>query len=299
MYQYDSDFFMSNLYEGVYIVNSKRQIVFWNHGSEEITGFKAAEVVNKYCFSNILQHIDSDGKKLCIDGCPLHDTLNTGNVNQNEVYLHHKNGQRIPISVKTIPLYDDHNNVVAAVEVFTDTRYNKEKYEENKELKKLLELDPLTQVYSRRYLDFYLAKAMEEHHNFDTSIGILFVDIDHFKNVNDTYGHNIGDQILKMISGTMKANLRQDDIVGRWGGEEFIVVAKRIDGNGLRLLSEKLRILCKNSHFSNDEHKHLSVTISVGGTLYRHGEPIEETIHRADQFMYESKQAGRDMVTIK
>ena len=90
-----------HLFEGVYIVDTTRKIVFWNSGSEKITGFTAEEVVNKQCYSNILRHVTADGKELCFGGCPLHKTLDTGEVQQNQVFLHHKDGHRIPVMVKT------------------------------------------------------------------------------------------------------------------------------------------------------------------------------------------------------
>ena len=129
---------LSYLYEGVYIVDSKRQIIFWNTGSEQITGYNAQEVINSHCYHNILRHVTEDGKELCFNGCPLHDTLATGNVNEANVFLHHKDGHRVPVTVKSIPLYEG-EKVVAAIEVFTEnSTMTKETIIENRELKKLL-----------------------------------------------------------------------------------------------------------------------------------------------------------------
>lgn len=299
MFQYDSNMFMSNLYEGVYVVDTKRRIVFWNAGSEQITGYKSEEVVHSFCFNNILQHVDKNGKQLCLDGCPLHNTLKTGNINEAEVFLHHKNGHRIPVTVRSIPLYDDNNNITGAVEAFTDARYSKDTFEENKKLKRLIEVDPLTSLYNRRYLEFQLASSTIENKQFNTPFGVLFLDIDNFKDVNDTYGHNIGDQVLKLISNTIKSNLRPNDIAGRWGGEEFVIILRRIDLEKMTVLAERLRMICKNSSYKLEDGNIISVTISIGGSLYEPNETVEELIAKADRLMYESKQAGRDQVTIK
>jgi diguanylate cyclase (GGDEF)-like protein/PAS domain S-box-containing protein len=291
--------FMSNLYEGVYVVDTRRKIIFWNQGSEAITGYKAEEVMNSYCFNNILQHVDKFGKQLCQDGCPLHDTLKTGNINEAEVFLHHKNGHRIPVSVKSIPLYDEHNNIVAAIEAFTDARYNQDTYEENTKLKQLIEIDALTSIYNRRYLEFQLASSSIENKQFNTPFGVLFLDIDLFKNVNDTYGHNVGDEVLKTIANTIKSSLRVNDIAGRWGGEEFVIILKRIDIEEMTVLAERLRMVCKNSSYKIDHDKTISVTVSIGGSLYQSNETIEDLVGRADRLMYESKQSGRDKTTIQ
>jgi len=299
MYKYDSNQFMSHLYEGVYIVDAKRKIVFWNSGSEQITGFKDEEVKNSFCYNNILQHIDESGKRLCFEGCPLQETLNTGQIKENNVFLHHKDGHRIPVKVKTMPLYDDLGNIVAAVEVFNDARCTRETYEENTELRKLLDTDNLTNIFNRRYLEFHLSSSESEFSQFATPFGVLFIDIDNFKNINDSYGHKIGDEILKMVSKTITSNIRVEDIFGRWGGEEFIVIFKRIDVTQILKLAEKLRLTVKNSSYQLSSGKSISVTISIGGTIYKPGEHIEDLVERADELMYESKQAGRDKTTIR
>ena len=153
---------LSYLYEGVYVVDKQRKIIFWNRGSEEITGYSANEVINSNCYNNILRHVNEDGKALCFDGCPLHHTLATGDIQEANVFLHHKEGHRIPVKVKSIPIYDEEENIVAAIEVFTDERYNKETYSENRKLKELLATDPLTQISNRRYLDFHLESSIKE-----------------------------------------------------------------------------------------------------------------------------------------
>lgn len=297
MYKYNHTDFISNLYEGVYIVDKSRKIVFWNSGSEEITGYKSEEVVNSKCYNNILKHVDKDGKSLCLDGCPLQDTLITGKMNENHVFLEHKHGYRIPVSVKTIPLYDDKNNITAAVEVFKDLRLSEIHYNENIKLKEIANVDLLTDLYNRRYLDFQLENWIKEAKSFDLGFALLFFDIDYFKNINDAYGHNIGDEILKVISNTLKSNLRPGDIVGRWGGEEFIAMIKTNDNDFLFNLAQRLRRLCQNSSYKLKD-KLLSVSVSIGATFYHKSDSGQSLIARADQAMYQSKQTGRNKVTI-
>ncbi|MCF7924015.1 MAG: sensor domain-containing diguanylate cyclase [Candidatus Izimaplasma sp.] len=298
MYKYDSDEFMKNLYEGVYIVDKNRKIIFWNSGSESITGYKSSEVFNSHCYQNILKHVDKTGKKLCFEGCPLQNTIETGNINENDVFLEHKNGHRVPVAVKTFPLYDDDGKIVAAVEVFTDSRFKEIQYYENQRLKKIIQIDPLTTLFNRRYLEIQLKNIRVEANEFASTFGILFFDIDHFKNVNDQYGHNVGDGVLKVISKTLKTNLRPEDIVGRWGGEEFIAIVKTSDVSILEEVADRIRKLCENSSYKS-KNKVIQVTISVGGTLYKPKETIKSVISRADEAMYESKETGRNKVTIK
>jgi two-component system cell cycle response regulator len=298
VYNYDSNVFMSNLYEGVYIVDKSRKIIFWNSGSEQITGYKADEVVDSHCYHDILKHVDVSGKRLCQDGCPLQNTLETGSTNENNVFLEHKLGYRIPVTVKTLPLYDDNRNIVAAVEVFTDSKFKETQYQENQKLKKLIQIDELTKIYNRKYLEFKLNQSISEAKEFNDTFGLLFIDIDHFKLVNDNYGHNVGDGVLKVISNTIKSNLRPNDVVGRWGGEEFIAIIKTNNLLQLEETAERIRQLCENSTY-NHKSKNICVSVSIGGSLYKKNETIKDLINRSDKFMYDAKQAGRNKCIIR
>jgi diguanylate cyclase (GGDEF)-like protein/PAS domain S-box-containing protein len=298
MYKYESEKFMNNLFEGVYIVDKKRKIVFWNKGSENITGYKAEDVVNAHCYQNILNHVDETGKRLCFEGCPLQRTLRTGETVENQVFLSHKSGYRIPVSVKTLPLFDDDGNIVAAVEVFTDSRYKEDKYLENLELKNAAQYDELTQVYNRKFLDFKLKNLLSESTQFDREFGVLFIDIDHFKNINDQYGHNIGDEILKIVSTTIRNGLRPDDTFGRWGGEEFVAIIDTDSLDTLHDIAERIRMLVFNSNYKTDNSEIIRASISIGGTIYEKGESSSALIKRADKNMYSSKNSGRNRVTV-
>ena len=290
---------LSYMYEGVYVVDKERKIIFWNYGSELITGYSSEEVMNKFCYDNILQHVTESGVQLCFGGCPLHHTLKTGEITEADVFLHHKEGHRIPVTVKAIPVYDKQRNIVAAIEVFTDTRYKKATYDENRRLKELLIIDELTGISNRRYLDFHLKNLIDEANVFKLNFGILYIDIDNFKNVNDTYGHSVGDEVLKLVSKTLKINIRADDKIGRWGGEEFIAVLRLPNLNELLRMAEKLRLLVFETFHTLENEEKLNVTISIGGTMFIHGEEVSTIVSRADKNMFVSKQTGKNKVTIK
>ncbi len=286
------------LYEGVYVVDTKRKIIFWNEGSERITGYSASEVTSSFCYHNILQHIDENGKQLCLDGCPLQKTLIDGIINEARVYLKHKEGYRIPVMVKTLPIYDDQQNIVAAIEVFTDERFQKQIYHENQELKDKLRIDPLTQVANRHFFDFQLTKKIDETKVFSNRFGILMIDIDHFKQVNDTYGHLVGDEILKIVATSLTSSVEKTDLVSRWGGEEFIVIADVDNHNELEKIAERLRLVIMASSYSMGNGKTISVTVSIGGSIIKNGDDMSTLIARADENMYYAKQNGRNQSKI-
>jgi len=290
---------LGKLFEGVYVVDNERKVVFWNEGSERITGYKSKEVLNKHCYDNILRHVTESGVELCFGGCPLHHTIETGEHVDAKVFLHHKKGHRVPVSVKSLPLLDENNEVQGAIELFTDERFLRDHYQENRDLKEQLSMDILTRIPNRRYLDFYLENIVNENKQFETNFGVLFFDIDDFKNVNDTYGHNIGDEVLKLVSHTLNSNVRNDDVIGRWGGEEFIGIIRIDDKEKLFKIAEKLRILVEFSSYTLDDGTKLSVTVSIGGAMYQKKLSISGLVELADNYMYESKQNGKNQTTIK
>jgi diguanylate cyclase (GGDEF)-like protein len=126
---------------------------------------------------------------------------------------------------------------------------------------------------------------------------VLFADIDHFKDVNDTYGHDAGDRVLKMVAQTLRHNLRSADVLARWGGEEFLALLHGVDKGVLAATAEKLRILVASSFFEVDGAE-VRVTISLGATLLRPDDTPHSVVARADALLYESKAEGRNRYTL-
>lgn len=245
-----------------------------------------------------MQHVDQNGEQLCLEGCPLQKTLADGIINEAQVFLKHKEGYRIPIMVKTLPIYDSEQNIVAAIEVFTDERFQKQVYQENIELKDQLRVDALTQVANRHFFDFQIAKRLEESNVFPNPFGILVIDIDHFKKVNDTYGHLIGDEILKIVAQSLSSNISKTDLVSRWGGEEFIIIIDVSNKEDLFRVAERLRHVVASSSYQLKDGKAVQVTISIGGALVDSADTVKSLIQKADENMYDAKRNGRNQSKI-
>lgn len=288
---------LDNFYEGVYFVDKDRLITFWNHGAERISGFSADEVVGKNCFDNILNHVDEKGKQLCLGGCPLEKTILDGELRESGVYLHHKDGQRVKIFVRTTPIYDG-DQIIGAVEVFVDDSEKATLVSNLEKLKILAMVDELTKLPNRRYVESRLKTLLQEYRSLNIPFGVAFLDIDHFKAFNDTYGHETGDIVLQMVAKTYLSAVRKGDLVGRWGGEEFTAVFPGIDMDGLQAVTEKIRMLVERS-IIREKGQELAVTVSIGGTLARPDDTAEGLIKRADHLMYKSKGGGRNRVTVR
>lgn len=289
---------LENLDEGVYFVDLNRKITFWNEAASNITGYKTNEVIGTYCYDNLLKHIDDFGNQLCLNGCPLHKTIEDLKKRTAKVYLHHKKGHRVKVFVKTIPLLDDNKEIIGAIEIFNMS--NGESNIDSEEIKNLKELaykDQLTKLFNRKYLEQYLDLKYKEFKNFNKKFSLIFLDIDHFKEINDTYGHDIGDEVLKMVSKSLSESIREDDLVIRWGGEEFVILCGSMSRNDLKKLSNTIRVLVKNSYFLYKDKK-INVTISLGATIIKKEDTKKSLIKRTDKLMYKSKKSGRDMVSL-
>ena len=291
------DKLLESTHDGIYFVNRDRQITYWNQSAENLTGYCPNEAVGNHCYSNFLDHVDEAGNPLCGGGCPLSRAMAEDQPAQAEMYLRHKSGHRVPISVRVLPVRDTSGEVVGAVEVFSDATPKDRAEKRVRELENLAFRDPLTHLANRRYLELKVAQALEDHQQFAREYGLLLLDLDRFKAVNDRYGHDVGDAVLKAVSETLEHALRSVDTVGRWGGEEFLVLITDVNASALGDLAERCRALIAQSSVPYGASR-VSVTTSIGATLISHTDTAEEAIRRADQLMYQSKSSGGDRTTV-
>ncbi len=284
---------LDDLSEGLYVTNRDRKIVYWNHTAEQMTGFAAEKVVGSYCYNNILMHVDEQGTSLCHTMCPLARTILDGENRVARVFLHHADGQRIPVVVRINPIFDANGEISGATELFSNDSASLSALEKINELEKAAYLDPLTEVGNRRYTETSLKKCLDEAGSHHTPYGVLFLDVDHFKPINDTYGHLVGDRVLRMVAKTVHHNLLADDFIGRWGGDEFLVILHNVEAEKISSVANKLRILINTAQLMLDEAK-VKATVSIGGTAVETGDSVETILERTDQALYAAKSAGRD-----
>ncbi|QQR73703.1 MAG: sensor domain-containing diguanylate cyclase [Holophagales bacterium] len=288
---------LESLFDGVYYVDRERRIQYWNSAAERLSGFVRDEVVGHRCMDNILRHVNSKGLELCRGRCPLQQTMIDGRSREAEVFMHHKSGHRVPVLVRAAPIRDPSGAVIGAVEVFSDAGGKAAERQRIVELERLAHLDGLTEVANRRYLDLHLGSKLMDFAKLGWPMGILMVDIDRFKSINDEHGHQVGDRVLKMVAKTMSLAVRTFDVVGRYGGEEFLVVSVNVDAEQLSMQAERLRALVEQSSLEVDGRP-LSVTASFGGTVAKEGDTAASMLSRADGALYESKVLGRNRYTL-
>jgi diguanylate cyclase (GGDEF)-like protein len=163
----------------------------------------------------------------------------------------------------------------------------------NAQLDMLSRIDGLTGLYNRRHADEQLQKELSTADRHDQPLGVLMLDIDHFKRVNDVEGHPAGDQVLREFTARLRNVVRDGDVVGRWGGEEFIVIAPQTDMDGARRLGERIRAAAADTPIAVGDHT-VAVTVSIGCAV---GLGRDDLVARADAALYRSKSEGRNRVT--
>ncbi|MHC4599192.1 MAG: GGDEF domain-containing protein [Planctomycetota bacterium] len=296
----DPDLFetiLDNLYDGVYIVDRERRIRYWNRAAFEITGFCAGEMVGSLCCDDKLRHIDLAGKNLCIEDCPLAATMEDGGIRQAEVFLRHHDGYRVPILVRAMPIRDVRGNITGAVEIFSDNTKQLQMMERVRELKKMAMFDPLTGMPNRRFMEMNVKSRISEVQRFDSRHGLLFIDVDRFKSFNDKHGHETGDEALKVVSKTLVNGMRFFDLLGRWGGEEFLGLIVNVSEDGLGAIARRFASLVRKSALCR-ENEALRVTVTIGATLATAEDSVERAVRRADRLMYLGKSHGGDCVVL-
>jgi diguanylate cyclase (GGDEF)-like protein/PAS domain S-box-containing protein len=291
------DPFWTNLSDGIYFVDRQRRITYWNRGAERISGHRADEVIGSFCHDNLPAHVDDRGCQLCHVNCPLVKTIRDGKQREADIYLKHKNGSRLPVRVRVSPISDaTGQRIIGAAETFSDNAAQLAATQIAKTLNQLAYVDPLTDTGNRRFTDARLREDLAKSDDLDCPIGVLFLDIDSFKEVNDRYGHDAGDQVLQMTAGTLTANLRSCDFVGRWGGDEFLVILTNSGPKETQRTAKRLRALIGASRIRRNNQM-LGITVSIGATTLRSGDTPKSIIKRADELLYCSKREGRNRVT--
>lgn len=288
---------LDNLFDGVYYVDRNRVITYWNKGAERITGYSAEEVIGKPCAANILRHIDSSGNELCVSGCPLHQTLQDGELRDSSLFLHHKNGHRLPVQIKIAPIRDEAGEIVGSVEVFSDNTKHMNILQQLEDVSQENIIDPGLGIGNRRYGEMICETRLYELKAFQTPFCFIMLDVDDFKKANDHYGHMVGDQVLQMVIRSLESTLRTMDAIIRWGGDEFILILSAIEADELNEVLNRIRLFVEKSFIEIDGDL-ISVTTSLGATLARADDNMNSLIERADKLMYQSKKAGGNRFTI-
>lgn len=197
----------------------------------------------------------------------------------------------VTISILIVPL------IYAVVARPLRREYEKRRHAENRaaELGQLAITDPLTRTRNRRGITIGVLEAMAHSERYEHPLSIAMIDVDHFKEVNDKYGHKAGDRVLEGVASILVETLRMPDKVGRYGGEEFLLVLPETGLEETTKIAERIRTAVGEAEFDIGNEK-IKLTISVGATPFVKGEDLEQLLSRADRALYKAKRSGRNLV---
>ncbi len=283
--------------EGAFLVDRTGRIVHWNRMAEKMTGYSADEAISIATCHSMIMHIDSEGRSVCDSGCPLTRAIREGKRVVAELFTMHRTGYRLPVRVRVIPLRNKAGETIGALELFRDMSQAMFERDRMEAMERAAHLDSLLRIPNRGFLEQQITIQFDELRRFGTGFGVIFIDIDRFKQINDTYGHMHGDAALRMVAGTLVSNLRPLDVVGRWGGEEFLIVTLHPTIATITATAERFAMLIRNSRVPIDGED-VRLTVTIGATVTRIDDTAESLVGRADALMYSGKRSGRDRVVV-
>ncbi|MDD5401347.1 MAG: diguanylate cyclase [Sulfurimonas sp.] len=192
------------------------------------------------------------------------------------------------VQTRVTPIMDENGELSEFSAVYHDIT-------NEKLLAQLYITDPLTKLYNRARFDEVINFIVKHQRKADTDFILVIADVDYFKSINDTYGHQVGDEALVSVANSLKNSLREDDLVARWGGEEFVIMLKNVTLDEAKMIMEKVRESVQKIKINDT----ISITASFGLTKYIIGEDTKKTFKRVDDALYEAKNSGRNRVVIK
>lgn len=282
---------LENIPKGIMITNQFGTIQYVNKYFEKITLYSKKEVIGKN--ANVLKsghHTKKFYEKL------WNKIQNEGFYN-GEVLNRKRNGEIYPQRVSITALYSN-NEISSYIAIFSDISEEKEVLEKLKKQKEQFEekahTDYLTKIYNRSKFDNILEYEYKRYERYKESFCLIFLDIDFFKKINDTFGHDVGDNVLVQLSGLISKNIRQSDTFARWGGEEFVILLSQTNIKTAEVFANKLRELVEKYEFKNIKH----ITVSMGVVEFNEKYTLEEFIKAADNALYLAKENGRNKVEI-
>ncbi|DAB29999.1 MAG TPA: hypothetical protein CFH84_06485 [Sulfurimonas sp. UBA12504] len=275
-----------DLQQTILVITDAKKLIEANQKFLDFTGFSSLEAFKKSynCICDLFEE-DNDffHLKKIKNGTNWVDVLAKLPQNKCVVAMRDTHDERHAFSI-SISQYDD--NYILSFNDISDTIFH------HMSLKEKVLKDKLTGTYNREYFENIFPLFLQESQNNDLFLGIVLFDIDHFKEVNDTYGHNRGDSVLKELAQCVRTSIRQDDVLVRWGGEEFVLLVKTKTTKNLYDVAELVRQTIEQNYFEGLEH----LSCSFGITVYQKNEDISQTIDRADKALYIAKEQGRNRV---
>ncbi len=279
---------LESLYEAFYFVDTEQKIVIWSAGAVKLFGKSAKEMIGQRWKRSLVSQLK---QSLTTDA--LDKAFHTGQPQCHRMRPNTKGNDQRELDVQALPILDENNNVAGVAELLCDGTRSKRNSGQFRELQLAATKDALTGVLNRGELDGQIKLVHQRWEaNPGTKYSVVFFDLDHFKAINDRLSHSVGDQVLIDVAQLVEDELYSGEIIGRYGGEEFVVLCPETELDHAIERAERLRRLINSSNFADRED--LRVTASFGVAQVEPGDKMAEVVKRADEALYDAKHSGRN-----
>ncbi len=285
---------LDNMYDAVIFVNSRGRIVVWNHGAERLTGIPGASIRQQRWQPDILKLCDEKDHAISENDCPVAAAINSGVQSLRRLTVWGRNGRCVAVDTHVIPVIGGDGNTQGAILLLHDASSEISLEQRCQSLADKASRDPLTQVANRAEFDRVHPMFINAHHQQQVPCALLMCDLDRFKRVNDTYGHQAGDEAIKSLASLLKGACHPGDLVARYGGEEFVVLLADCDNTTASRRADQIRVAL--SQVAQPAMNGQSITVSFGVTEIQPGDTPETMLRRADRALLMAKENGRNQV---
>jgi diguanylate cyclase (GGDEF)-like protein/PAS domain S-box-containing protein len=296
-----SERFLSTIFDSIRdpfcIIDRNYTIVRANAAYAQLKNRAVEDLLDRTCFQVL------EGRNEICDGCVIKKTLQSSDPCAKEKKVTLTNGETNWIEIYTYPLHDESGQLTHVIEYTRDVTDRKKSEEDRRRLIERLEylskVDGLTGLLNRRALADQLGYEIDRAKRYSSDLSIILCDLDNLKEINDTYGHLAGDTTLQLVSAALRNSLRNSDIAGRYGGDEFLVIAPQTASAGASNIAEKIRNSVQMTEVRIDDHQRISISLSIGvASLKVPSETLDAFVSRVDAALYASKNTGRNRITV-
>ena len=285
---------LDHLHAGVIVLDRDRRIVYWSQGAERITGYSANEALGRRSCPSHARVSECPWHQACSRVCLRLMTDLPPAAPSSRVMLLRRDGRWVPIELQSEAILDAAGEEVGRVEILNDATSLVALEAANDRLRRMAARDHLTGLPNRRALDELFDQEVSLTEMSGAPLSVILVDLDHFKAINDTWGHAVGDDSLVRCAEALTSRCRPTDVVGRFGGDEFLVLLPGTRLEDAEDVAERLRSGIPAIPMDWFFLPRPPLTMSLGVAQYRPGEPSAVLIRRADAALYRAKRAGRD-----
>jgi diguanylate cyclase (GGDEF)-like protein len=285
---------LDNMYDAVVFLDNNLQVTLWNRGAERLTGLDGAAVFQRPFKPSLFELRDERGEPFRDANCPVAHALHTGTQSLQRMVIRGRNDHDVAIDAHILPVAAADGTINGVTLMLHDISPEASLEERCQRLHEKAIRDPLTQVANRAEFDRVHSIFVETHLQRDLSCSLMICDIDHFKSVNDNFGHPAGDEVIKSFAQLLKSSCRSGDLVARYGGEEFVMLCA--DCNVATAFERTEQIRRGFAELPQLVLGGRAVTASFGVTETQAGDTAETMLNRADRALLLAKESGRNMV---